>query len=362
MSEAKGTFKNYLPILKWRQGEYQALLRLNKEVKKNLYPLFVIPPVEFDFEEQKPKKSAEQHVEKLADRYIKKWGKALSLIDIDSSLHLDNVSDGRTIPEYIFDELELIGGSFSPVLQLDYDVSYVNAVKKSWLSCQKGMCIRVSLDQLADASSSTQISNFHSFIGCPEDKTDLVIDFKKGASYEPYENVVELLSMLLGTVCNVNQYRSIYIVGTSLALDEVKKPGAKQQRHDWLFYKSLHSTAKSDFPNIGFGDYTIETPEFSSLDMRLMKPAAKIVYSSKNNWIIFKGTSFRDNPAQMKDLCDALIKSGYYYDPAFSNGDKKIHDCSLGICGTGNMSTWKEAAISHHLTLAVHQNASLYVP
>ncbi|ANQ25168.1 hypothetical protein BA894_01310 [Vibrio natriegens] len=361
MNAELGPYKKYLPILKWRQGEYQALLRLNRKVKSNIYPLFVIPPVEFDFEEQKPKKSAEQHVEKLAKRYKDKWGSLPSLVDIDRSLHLDNVKDGRTIPEFIFDELNSVNGHFSPVIQLDYDSSYIHAAKKSWLACSSGVGVRVSLDELADPSNHVQIQTILSFIGCMPCHADLIIDFRKGANYEPIEDVVLMLSALLGLLPQVKDFRSVYVAGTSLELDLVKKPGAEQKRNDWLFYKSLHAAIKAEYPNLGFGDYTIETPDFSSVDMRMMKPAAKLVYSYEDKWIIYKGGAFRDDPSQMKKLCARLVNSpqGYFYTEKFSPGDKKIYDCALGKCGTGNLSTWKEAAVSHHLTLAVYQSANL---
>ena len=43
----------YIPILKWKQGEYQALSELTPEIKKNIVPLFEIPPIGFDFENRK---------------------------------------------------------------------------------------------------------------------------------------------------------------------------------------------------------------------------------------------------------------------------------------------------------------------
>lgn len=355
------SYVKYLPVLKWRQGEYQALLRLDKSIKKLLYPLFVIPPVEYDFEEQKPKKTAEEHVEKLARRYWDKWGALPCLLDIDPSLHLDSVKDGRTIPEFIFDEISSIGGHFSPVIHLDYDVSYIRAVKKTYCDRSYGIGIRVSLDELADPSSYNKIEQLLIQIGCNSHEVDLIVDFRKGANYKPTEDVVCMTSTLLGVIPKIATYRSIYVIGTSLELEMVKKPGAEQERDDWAFYKQLHSALKADFPNLGFGDYTVETPDFTSLDMRMMKPAAKLVYSYEDKWLVYKGGSFRDNPSQMKTLCNSLISSphNYFYGKNFSPGDKKISDCSTGACGTGNLSTWKEASISHHLTLVVSQIANL---
>ena len=40
----------YVPSLRWRQAEYQALLRLDESIKDRIVPLITIPPIEFDFE------------------------------------------------------------------------------------------------------------------------------------------------------------------------------------------------------------------------------------------------------------------------------------------------------------------------
>ncbi|AYO03622.1 beta family protein [Vibrio parahaemolyticus] len=361
MAVELGTYKKYLPILKWRQGEYQALLRLDSSIKRNLYPLFVIPPVEYDFEEEKPKKTAEEHVEKLAKRYKEKWGKLPSLIDIDNTLHLDNVSDGRTIPEFIFDEIASVTKNFSPVTRLDYDHSYVNAVKKCVSSYATGLGIRVALDQLANPSNITKIQTLMSFIGCIPEHTDLIVDFQKGSTYEPNEDVILIVSSLLNSIPQIKEYRSIYIAGTSLDLNTVKKPGAIQDRNDWIFYQALYASLGKAYTNLGFGDYTIETPEFSSFDMRLMNPAAKLVYSYEDKWVIYKGSAFRDDTSQMKGLCKKLVtsKNNYFYGAKYSKGDTKIYECSQGVGSYGNLGTWKEVAVSHHLTLVVYQNASL---
>ena len=39
----------YVPSLRWRQAEYQALLRLDESIEDRIVPLITIPPIEFDF-------------------------------------------------------------------------------------------------------------------------------------------------------------------------------------------------------------------------------------------------------------------------------------------------------------------------
>ena len=52
----------YTPSLKWRQAEYQALLRLGEAIKDRIVPSITIPPIEFDFEAGIPKNTVHEHV------------------------------------------------------------------------------------------------------------------------------------------------------------------------------------------------------------------------------------------------------------------------------------------------------------
>lgn len=63
---------DYVPILKWRQGEYQALLRLADPIKDHTVPLIEITPPDFDFETQTPLKTLDEHLGTFATRLQKK--------------------------------------------------------------------------------------------------------------------------------------------------------------------------------------------------------------------------------------------------------------------------------------------------
>lgn len=140
----------------------------------------------------------------------------------------------------------------------------------------------------------------------------------------------------------------------SLNLSEIRRPGGEPIRHEWPLYQQL-LTELQGLRQPNFGDYTIETPEFISQDMRLLNPAGKIVYATENTWLIPKGNSFRDNREQMIAHCKAIIESGHYKGKDYSAGDKRIYDTFYEIEGTGNQGTWKEVGVSHHITLVANQ-------
>jgi hypothetical protein len=67
----------YVPALRWRQGEYQALFRLATAAKDRIVPYITIPEVEFDFELWQPKKTVQEHVHPFPARFNAKWGHPL---------------------------------------------------------------------------------------------------------------------------------------------------------------------------------------------------------------------------------------------------------------------------------------------
>ena len=75
----------YVPALRWRQGEYQALDRLAAATKDRIVPFITIPEVEFDFETWQPKKSVQEHVHPFAARFKVKWGQRPAWVGVHPS-------------------------------------------------------------------------------------------------------------------------------------------------------------------------------------------------------------------------------------------------------------------------------------
>lgn len=49
--------KHYVPAIKWKQGEYMALEELHPHHKAELTPLVDVPPIPWDFAEERPTRS-----------------------------------------------------------------------------------------------------------------------------------------------------------------------------------------------------------------------------------------------------------------------------------------------------------------
>ena len=350
----------YVPILKWRMGEYQALLRLEDRVKDSIVPLFIIPPIEYDFEEQRPKKTIDEHISPFGQRYRDKWGIRKSLIDVDGSLESQIMPSGRTVIQHIFDEIRMGNGCGIPVVKLTNEANHKKSIRGIAKLDGQGVAFRIELEELMDVDFNKKVAELLKEIGCEKDSVDLIVDLTVPSTFEPYDEFAEAIREVINSIEGLNTYRSFVLAGTALNLSEVKRPGTDLLRHEWHFYKSLCLLFGNEVRIPNFGDYTIESPGFTSLDMRKIRPAGKIVYTADDVWHIRKGGAFRDDNAQMQKHCRDIIRSNHYKGADYSQGDLRIENTANGKENYGNLTTWKWVGVNHHITVVVQQVSSFH--
>ena len=63
----------YVPLLRWRMGEYQALEKLSEFCKGRTVPLIEVLPPDYDFELRQPKKHIDEQLKPFAKQIEKRW-------------------------------------------------------------------------------------------------------------------------------------------------------------------------------------------------------------------------------------------------------------------------------------------------
>ena len=340
---------DYVPSVRWRMGEYQALAALSDTAKGRVVPFVVIPEIEFDFEEWKNKKTVQEHVEPFPKRFKAKWGKRRAWIDVHPKIQTDHMDDGKLPVRYIFDKLAKLGSNAVPVTSLDApkEINAAIAIIVKRDGC--GVGVRARIEHVMKTDFKDALSELLMTVGASPKDTDLVIDL--GApNYEPYDDFADALIAALSSIRNIEEFRNYVLMGCAypqtVMLD---KPGGEMTRHDWLFYKALLAKIGDSDRIPNFSDYTIVNPEFTPRDMRLIKSGGRVVYTLADRWYIRKGGAFRDNLKQMHDHCDHILKSGKFRGPTFSSGDDYIEKCAKKTKGPSNQPWWKYVAINHHI-------------
>lgn len=197
----------------------------------------------------------------------------------------------------------------------------------------------------------TRIEALVTSLGLSLTEVDLVIDL--GApNFEPYVAFAGLLIAAVQRLGDLHNFRNFVVIGTAIpkTFKDVAKGVDQLPRHDWLFYKALLGKMPARMRKPNYGDHTIVHPEFAPVDMRKIKSAGKLVYTTASEWEVRKGGAFRDDPGQMHDHCASIVASGKFREAGFSSGDDYIAKCAARTAKPSNQTRWKTVAINHHIT------------
>lgn len=343
--------EDYIPAVRWRMGEYQALLRLPDAAKARLRPLVILPAIEYDFETGEPESSPHDHAIKFVKRFKAKWKDRVALIDIDASLHAEKIG-GKTFIEFVFAELRAAKTEAVPVVSLDYDTPAITELAEAAGIDGHGVCLRVRTEHLMSLNASARIVKLLGQVGTAAADVDFLVDL--GApTYEPYAAFAKGLTAAIGKVSDLDNFRSFAMLGTAFPESMPSGKGESNlKRHDWLFYKEFVKALPKGFRRPIFGDYTTVHPAFKAdFDMRKIKPAGKVVYTTPDTWLVRKGGAFQKDRAQMHGHCDSIVNSGKFKGAGYSDGDSYIARCAKKEkdAGPSTLTKWKEVGISHHV-------------
>ncbi|MEX0758190.1 MAG: beta family protein [Tistlia sp.] len=341
----------YVPALRWRLGEYQALARLAAAAKDRTVPYVTIPEVEFDFELWQPKKTVQEHVHPFAARFNAKWGQRPAWIGVHPTIPGKPMGDGRDIFTYVFEALRAFQANAMPAVPLDVSPPMLTSVAGIVATDGFGAAIGVRLEDLMKPDARTRIKALTEALDLSLGEVDLVIDL--GApNFEPYNAFAGALIAAMQKLGNLHTFRNFVVIGTAIpeTFKDVAKGADQLPRHDWLFYQTLLGKLPPGMRQPNFGDYTIVHPEFAPIDMRKIKPAGKLVYTTSTAWEVRKGGAFRDNPGQMYDHCASIVASGKFSGAGFSSGDDYIAKCAMRTAKPSNQPWWKFVTINHHIT------------
>ena len=340
----------YVPALRWRMAEYQALMRLTERAKERVVPYITIPELEFDFDSRQPKKTVHEHVHPFVARFEKKWGSRLAWIGVHPDIADGVMDDGSDILTYVFDGLRKFDAKGMPSIRLDAKSRTQNSVAAIVGKDGQGVAITVRLEDLMKKDAFARVVAMFTALGINEDEVDLIVDLGE-PNFEPYETFSIALISALRRLGDLNRFRNFVLVGTAIpeTFKGVSKGEDELPRHDWLFFRTFLSKLPSGMRRPNYGDYTIVHPNFTPQDMRKIKSAGKIVYTTGKSWWVRKGGAFRGNEEQMHEHCAALVGSGVFKGSGYSYGDDYIGKCAIKKAPPSNLTRWKDVAINHHI-------------
>ncbi len=349
----------YVPILRWKRAERDALRFLTEDVRASLTPLIEVTPKSFAARDDGSTPTVSEALSKVAHELLSHWGWRPAFIDL---MHLSDdlrTEDDRPALVYLSSEARRRGAPVIPVTDLGRSRVFQEAVKLVSAGGSPRVCIRLFQRDLARPTLETDVGALLTNLGVERAQTDLVVDAQFIGDTIPDWN------RALRKVPTLEEWRTITLAAGAFPVDLAKfSVGIHPvRRADWLGWVQLIRTQGALERQSMFSDYTIqhglyrEPPERANV-------SASIRYTSQESWIVMRGKALRtDNGpgnkqyhAEAKVLCGRQEFSG----KSFSYGDAYIHERSVLRAPTGSAETLLRAGFNHHMTLVVRQLANLF--
>jgi hypothetical protein len=355
---------HYIPCLRWKQGEYQAVWRLPAQAKEMFMPLIEIPEIGWDFEEGRDKETIDEHLADFALKKIyRKWGSFSCFVDLNLIGLSERMANGIHPVKYMFDDLRKVMCLAIPVTGLDRDVAYQREIRKTMIKDKRGVCLRISIEKAAKSTFVEEMDSLLSTLGIEPNNCDLILDLGT-PNFEPLEGFAKAIQAIVSRIPYLKKWRTFSMFGTSFpdTMGGLKLGVNIIPRSEWQLYKRVVTNfKKANLRLPTFGDYAISHPNVLELDMRIIKPSATIRYTIDDHWYIVKGKNIRDyGRSQYRQLSKQVMDSHYFYGSAFSWGDSYIQEWGTGKRNKTSLTMWRQVGTNHHIKAVTQDIANFY--
>lgn len=345
----------YVPILKDKAGELKSMTLLSQPTAINLDPLWPLIEVRSPEEETGIASSLDKVLRELEASPCQRFMIDLTLVDADYP--------GATLGTPPAHPLAYISNesagkwSLTPVLTLWSSSTLLTEAVAAATHHRSGIALRLSFDDINDPAFPTNLDSLVVASGMRRSDIHIILD-AAAVSDSQLSAMQMALNGVLTSFPHVSAWATITIASsafpTMLPFKAADRAGAiaRSPRTEWELFKRLHAR----FPALGlnFGDYVIENPDFTP------NPNARAVsnlrYTTDAEWLFVKGKLLKDDGARyFRTVCTVLSAQLEYRGPTYSWGDQFVDVCGGGGGGTGNATTWRQVAITHHITLVLEQ-------
>lgn len=332
---------NYVPILKWKRGEQQALKNLSEVVKSHICPLFEI---------------SNAKKELFFDVLQDVWPNRGYYFYFTPECYEYDV---EAFPQFAAETFpQFCNNGFGiPVI----DLSYTDFIDNWNPFSQNGVALRLRNNEFG-AIENTLNGLFDNGL-LSRDTTDIIMDLQLVSENDLFAKTA-VLKAAFSDLDSPSAFRSIIISSSSFKVIPENVPEIKRiyrfKRTETEIFSTSSKLSKQNRFNFhyvysDYGPTDIEDTQF----VIGMSPNFKIKYTGFEDYLYIKGISLKKGGldiANVRELANLLITDRDYSGSDFSWGDQKIYDIATGH-GTspGNLTTWVSYAMNHHMTFIISQ-------
>jgi hypothetical protein len=347
----------YMPILKWKQGEQGALIKVDDHDRKHLVPLIELQPMVI-----RGSSTRAEVIKADATKLLKiltQMKGQVHPVAIDASLYIQDPSKQVQIVSSVCTPLYQNGFQVIPVIYPS--MLPLISGKSDPLSKFNDIILRIKTPMYLHSQVNEIISNAYKLLHRKSFNLHVLIDLGSVVDSDPSSLSINAFPYIDEAIVT-NKASTITLAGGSFPfnLTGIPKGTTLLPRIEWLTW--LKTIKKFRDHHVCFGDYSVTNPEIlGDIDPTKINPSAAIRYALNDDWMLLKAGGTRTSGFnQYNQLCQLLISDPDYSGQGFSFGDDRYYYHAQAGSPTGNLSTWRRDATSHHLALTVRNCATLF--
>ncbi|WP_043739826.1 beta family protein [Thioalkalivibrio nitratireducens] len=351
----------YIPILKAKKGEFDALSHLHSTHAERIQPLFELPKLGHSVRRAKRFENSTAITEAYLDevaQHVARVRKGMPVfLDMFHWAPNARTEGGEHVLSYASNALESLGVAVSPVIGYDRwdDLEYQQALRQMRPTQGRYYCLRldssaIEEDFLDPPFFEGRLVEIMTTIGISASECAVLVDFGD-VTGKPIPHLQDGLERALELLFSKG-FMYFALAGCSLppVINQIVKDQDSERmvlRRELVAWRSIR-TIHPSVPLV-FGDYGVRGPN-SNDEVIAPHRNGKIRYTTDQHYFVARGHSMqqRDKGKQYHRLAAIVATSGYYCGERFSWGDGELLRCSLGEF-PGNATTWIGIDTNHHI-------------
>ncbi|GDY33046.1 hypothetical protein GTS_46790 [Gandjariella thermophila] len=345
---------SYVPILKSKAAEFEALKHLRRATVDMIMPLIdvVLPnPTRSKPPATRPDPAA------LALDLLGNWHLRRRIaVDVGP---LGQTDAGPALIVEIARRTHGYQLRVVPTVHFSDPPDTVDALREAARLLGHGACLRVTAEDLYQHPGDLAVwtDGLLDDLEMQPDEIDLVFDVGTLRNDTQVDQSITTCRTHLGSLAHTDRWRSITVASGAFPQDlsEVEPWEVTElPRREITLWSALQDPRLPLRRRPGFGDYGIDHPP--RRQPVPARPAPNVRYAVDGRWLVLRGTrTDPDGNAQFHKVCGELVHLPEWCGDDFSWGDGQIAASARRDIGPGIARSWRSYGTNHHIEFVVHR-------
>jgi hypothetical protein len=258
----------------------------------------------------------------------------------------------------VLEALHEEGSTPIPVVGLDRDTAYLRAVRAILSETGSALCVRLQAEDFVDAEhTAEQVGDLRARLGAGDVPAHVILDFRSIENVA--DEVVRTQSRAVYQRLSREGISRFVLLASSMPSSLSGMPTNTVRRIDRREFPLWRAIYEDSGGAVAYGDYGIVHPEYVDLDPRVIRPAAKIRYTSSQTWVVAKGRQYVLEPTQYRYLAALILREPEHRRGANGWGENYLRDCASGDEPSSNLERWVAVDTNTHIEFAIRQTTRI---